>query len=250
MKSNKAFTLNELIFALAVVAIILAILIPTLWRVRDSADRALSSSNLRQLGIALQAYVADNQMQILPAVEDPASLSARGMPSEYRYWVIELVDRGYIEYGDVFFSPSYPPGSRSNAKHSFVTNMHWSGHIQTYGMRRWVPYEADWSGGNRDVPQNILNIESPANFMIIAECVWGSGTAIGSDDLSFTGSYQIGYSPSTQLFVSKDGTVLALYLDGSVKSRKASFFTDAANRHVTKYSGGQIFQITPPAAKR
>ena len=54
-----AFTLVELLVVIAVIAILAALLLPTLARARASAKSAACKSNLRQLGLVLSMYVSD-----------------------------------------------------------------------------------------------------------------------------------------------------------------------------------------------
>jgi general secretion pathway protein G len=55
-----AFTLVELLAVFAVVAILAALLLPVLGRMRESGNQAKCASNLRSLGGAAQLYVADH----------------------------------------------------------------------------------------------------------------------------------------------------------------------------------------------
>lgn len=57
---RSAFSLIELLVAIAVVAILAAMLLPALSRSRELGRRAVCQSNLRQLGLALSLYADDH----------------------------------------------------------------------------------------------------------------------------------------------------------------------------------------------
>lgn len=56
-----AFTLVELLVVIAIIAVLAALLIPTIVRSKQKAQQSKCVNNLHQLGIALQNSVADNQ---------------------------------------------------------------------------------------------------------------------------------------------------------------------------------------------
>jgi len=59
MSGKKAFTLVELLIVIAIIAILLAVLVPTLNKVRESTRRVVCASNLKQIGLLLEYYCAD-----------------------------------------------------------------------------------------------------------------------------------------------------------------------------------------------
>lgn len=61
LKKNAAFTLIELLTVIAIIAILAAILIPVVGKVRDQARFANCVSNLRQWGAANLLYAGDNK---------------------------------------------------------------------------------------------------------------------------------------------------------------------------------------------
>ncbi len=56
MKKKSAFTLVELLVVMSIIAVLLAVLLPALTRSRQIAYRIICLNNLRQLGLATEAY--------------------------------------------------------------------------------------------------------------------------------------------------------------------------------------------------
>ncbi len=82
MKKGKGFTLVELLVVISIIALLTGILVPALGKVRKSAKREACKSNLRQIGVAFQAYLDDNHDIMPPA-------------SEYPSLIIDVNDPGY-----------------------------------------------------------------------------------------------------------------------------------------------------------
>ncbi len=75
MKAKKAFTLIELLVVISIVALLMAVLLPTLARVRKQAKGVVCQAKLRQWGVALAAFAGDNGGRVI-LLGGPYSASA------------------------------------------------------------------------------------------------------------------------------------------------------------------------------
>jgi prepilin-type N-terminal cleavage/methylation domain-containing protein/prepilin-type processing-associated H-X9-DG protein len=71
---HRAFTLVELLVVIAIIALLMGLLIPAVSGARESARRIQCANNLKQLGIAAQAYESSNGV-FPPGVENKLSVT-------------------------------------------------------------------------------------------------------------------------------------------------------------------------------
>ncbi|RMH23770.1 MAG: DUF1559 domain-containing protein [Planctomycetota bacterium] len=131
---SRAFTLIDVLVSMVVIGILIAILLPSINRVRESARRVVCGSNLRQVGLALHMYSEDSAGFMPPSEYLPAtryyrtgSSGGEGSPElmdtvrttpglfDPRPWgdwdgLGLLFVRDYLPAAPVFYCPSHPGG--------------------------------------------------------------------------------------------------------------------------------------------
>lgn len=106
-KRRPGFTIIELLVAIAIIAILVALLLPAVQSARESARRTECASNLHNLGTAVQNY-ATTFDERLPMLGVP-----RGEPGEYRSWTVLLLN--HLEQSTIYNKLTDPAFNPANA---------------------------------------------------------------------------------------------------------------------------------------
>ena len=150
-----AFTLIELLIVIAIIAMLAALLLPVLQKVRIRAYRAQCSSNLRQIGLGIQLYEEDNDEKLMPghllAVPNPVT------GNDYAGWAGVL--NPYLQSVGVFVCPTDETpqaviGGDTYFPVTYFMNVNLSAKVTAGGL----PLAA---------------LTSPANIVLIAESTGG-----------------------------------------------------------------------------
>ena len=149
---RRGFTIIELLVAAAVVAVLLALLVPAVQQAREASRRTRCRSNLRQLGLALHAYESSHGVfppskigaigsTIGPCDADEVEVEDnRGSCTEYASWTVmclPMIDQASLSHLydadqpwssltnrpvvrtrlDVFVCPTTPDSGRPDSHH-------------------------------------------------------------------------------------------------------------------------------------
>jgi len=134
--SASGTTLVEMLLVIALIAILIATLVPSVGSARDAARRMADLGSLRQHGVVFHAYGADNG-GFAPCIFDPRGRNRRiqlssgytidsgewGYFTQHRMWPWLLADAYYD--GDVFH-PSFFSTRRSEYSYGDWTDFYWT----------------------------------------------------------------------------------------------------------------------------
>jgi prepilin-type processing-associated H-X9-DG protein len=105
LREAAAFTLVELLVVIGIIALLIAILMPSLRRARQSAQGVACMSNQRQIGVSMLQYLHDGKGQYMDAYSPAKGAWYRWLVSDPEVWPNNA--RGYLPGYDIFFCPAH-----------------------------------------------------------------------------------------------------------------------------------------------
>jgi prepilin-type N-terminal cleavage/methylation domain-containing protein/prepilin-type processing-associated H-X9-DG protein len=106
---RRAFTLIELLVVIGIIALLMALLLPAVQKVREAANKMICGNNLKQIGLALHHY--HNDLSRFPTGKGPNYVATLPSAAPYARWSVHSQLLPYIEQDSLYKSIdfSYPP---------------------------------------------------------------------------------------------------------------------------------------------
>jgi len=164
------FTLIELLVVISIIALLLAILMPALQRVRQEARAVVCQAHLREWGLAIKMYADDNNGYFMKG-----GTGAQWFKTLEPYYT----DKNLILCVEATKPATAPSSSPTGGDYLFgSTRKAWSygGHLGSYGLNMWVlnrpPGESLWGRGPTEQCWRTPYVKKANNIPVFADCTW------------------------------------------------------------------------------
>jgi len=159
-RHSRAFTLIELLVVISIIAILMAILMPALSRVREQAQDNVCRANLKSIGLGIMMYLQDSNflmpnvytrnLNATPPVPNDTGQSnghlwwdAAGRPlrpsDNNSYWGIGLLE--YVKERKVFGCPGFRTYAETIAKDLLYGGDPKLIYVSAFGLNGWLSLE-------------------------------------------------------------------------------------------------------------
>jgi prepilin-type N-terminal cleavage/methylation domain-containing protein/prepilin-type processing-associated H-X9-DG protein len=166
----QAFTLIELLVVIAIIAILASMLLPALARAKESGKKTSCLNNVRQIGLAYQGFLSDNNDRFPAYVTErtapsgtPDTAEARS-PYSYRQQLLPYITgTNVFKCPDGLPWPDAQPGAWFNTDYG---NNHNEANLPGASQQAWFAAHPDF-GFNETVSAS--GLPRPTEFILLAD---------------------------------------------------------------------------------
>ena len=249
-KNDSAFTLVELLVVIAIIAILAALLLPTLSQAKRQAQQIQCVNNVRQFGIGLQAFVADNNAY--PLYSNPETNGV--YPENKSDWLRTLADVLTTRlrlYTGIWQCPSAnKPANWPEHAAYFSYGYNWVGmsswkdtnsfglgghHVLTYSQNNPPIYPAP--------PVRGSEVVSPSEMMALGDGFSGGDGTIKDGTFQLWRTYNLTYlafqsaGSDKRAYARHQGKANVVFCDGHVESPTLQFlFADTSDAALSRWN--------------
>ena len=237
--NRKAFTLVKLLVVIAIIALLMAILMPALGRARKQAQAVICQSQLSSWGMALQLFAHDNDGYFLKSV----SFETRNAADWWMVGLLPYVGGEYDQQSEarkLFLCPTAaksknPPGCTRCPGTTFsawgpfgpgnpdVGEWWDEGSVGSYGINDWIanpPPDSGFWGFPTKYCWRSTSLKSAARVPVFLDCMYVSAYVLHFDEPPpFYDQYDSWASNGIQMFAMDrhNGGTNAVFADWSVR---------------------------------
>jgi len=203
--SKKAFTLIELLVVVAIIALLISILLPSLTRARELAKRTSCAANLKGFMTSCITYSEANRGVLPTPDHDPSSTSATAQSATYVGYRIDSPDR----------TPTGAYNTRSNTRGYFKLLM---GGERAYMQPKQFICPSTKSLGHKTEGTPVSYLESSGAEVKLYDFRADDslGDVKANEVLTFSYSFQV-----TTRYKASDGTIMGIPLNNTRDPRLA-----------------------------
>jgi prepilin-type N-terminal cleavage/methylation domain-containing protein len=120
-RNRNAFTLIELLVVIAIIALLIGLLLPAVQKVREAAARMTSSSNLRQVSLAIHNYSSQHGIYPYQSQTKTVEKTVAGGTSTTKittYWTVQMLP--YLEQENISSKYSYDDAYNSGVNREII----------------------------------------------------------------------------------------------------------------------------------
>ena len=241
------FTFIEMLVVTATIGILAALFLATMLRAKEKAQQIQCANNVRQLGIALQSFVTENNSYPLFIDPPQGAWVAMLQHTELSASTIHLNSSQYLSQGvwkcPAAHKPSNLPPHREYFSYGYncygLTRQIDAISLGLGGHNLWDPARNPASTTLPAPPVRESEVANPSEMMAIADDFYGGGGVIVDGGLVFgrTSGLQDNYGSTKRSYARHQTKSNAVFCDGHVDSPTLKFlFEDISDEALVRWN--------------